>query len=57
MSSIKILKILEILKARGLLQAPGLLDDLAEEIMIELEKTTKSSRNHGKFKGFTTGEQ
>ena len=57
MSSIKILKVLEILKARGLLQAPGLLDDLAEEIMIELEKTTKASRNLGKFKGFTTGEQ
>jgi hypothetical protein len=57
MSHIKILKILEMLKARGLLQAPGHLDDLAEEIAIEIEKISKASRSLGKFKGFTTGDQ
>jgi hypothetical protein len=57
MSSIKILKVLEILKARGLLQAPGLLDTLADDIAKEMDNKTKASRNLGKFEGFTTGEQ
>jgi hypothetical protein len=58
MSSIKILKVLEVLQARGLLQAPGQLDLLAEEIEKELSLSTKASaKNLGKFKGFTTGER
>jgi hypothetical protein len=58
MSSIKIVKILEILQARGLLKAPGQLDLLAEEIEKELNLSSKAStKNLGKFKGFTTGER
>jgi hypothetical protein len=58
MTSVKILKVLEILQARGLLQAPGQLDLLAEEIEKELSLSTKAmSKNLGKFKGFTTGER
>jgi hypothetical protein len=58
MSSIKIIKILEILQARGLLKAPGQLDLLAEEIEKELNLSSKAStKNLGNFKGFTTGER
>ena len=58
MSSIKILKILEVLQVWGLLLATGRLDLLAEEIEKELSLSTRANaKNLGKFKGFTTGER
>ena len=54
----KIIKVLQVLKARGFLQAPGQLDELAEEIEKEINSQAKASiKEFGKFKGFTTGEE
>lgn len=54
----KIVRVLQVLRARGFLQAPGPLDELAEEIEKEINSEAKASvKGFGKFKGFTTGEE